>query len=163
MRPDDLPSSQRSHLVRAEGGYWAFMPPPLDPGLTLGLGGANQLSAADRAIGELSGAGRAMPNLHLLSQTLLRREAVLSSRIEGPRRPCQICCCTRHSPAGPRNAATCDFASHRPTRRHATRSSAQHRQVGGGRDPHRSDRTGTIQDIRGARRRRRCRGCAGGA
>lgn len=41
------------------------------------------LSGADRAIGRLAGAGRVLPNPHLLSQTLLRREAVVSSRIEG--------------------------------------------------------------------------------
>jgi hypothetical protein len=39
--------------------------------------------AADRALGLLAGAGRTLPNPHLLSRTLLRREAVLSSRIEG--------------------------------------------------------------------------------
>jgi hypothetical protein len=44
-----------------------------------------RLSAADRAIGELAGAGRELPNPHPLSRVLLRREAVLSSRIEGTR------------------------------------------------------------------------------
>ncbi|MDQ2836831.1 MAG: Fic family protein [Actinomycetota bacterium] len=44
-----------------------------------------QLSAADRAIGELAGLGRGLPNPHLLSRALMRREAVLSSRIEGTR------------------------------------------------------------------------------
>jgi len=42
-----------------------------------------RLSDADRAIGELSGVARTMPNPLLLAQTLARREAVLSSRIEG--------------------------------------------------------------------------------
>lgn len=42
-----------------------------------------RLSAADQALGLLGGAGRSLPNPHLLSSTLLRREAVLSSRIEG--------------------------------------------------------------------------------
>jgi Fic family protein len=41
------------------------------------------LSEADRAIGELAGLGRTMPNPHLLIRPFLRREAVLSSRIEG--------------------------------------------------------------------------------
>lgn len=41
------------------------------------------LSRADAALGELSGLGRQLPNPHLLIDPLVRREAVLSSRIEG--------------------------------------------------------------------------------
>lgn len=41
------------------------------------------MSAADRALGVLAGGGQTVPNPHLLSKALLRREAVLSSRIEG--------------------------------------------------------------------------------
>lgn len=83
LRPDDFLASQRPHVVRAEGGYWAFVPPPVPPDLDVDLALVSRLSAADRALGILSGAGRSMPNPHLLSQSLLRREAVLSSRIEG--------------------------------------------------------------------------------
>ena len=41
------------------------------------------LSAADRAVGRLAGEGRRLPNPHLLIRPFVRREAVLSSRIEG--------------------------------------------------------------------------------
>jgi Fic family protein len=41
------------------------------------------LSEADRALGELAGLGRVMPNPNLLIGPFIRREAVLSSRIEG--------------------------------------------------------------------------------
>ncbi|HVR95212.1 MAG TPA: Fic family protein [Thermoanaerobaculia bacterium] len=41
------------------------------------------LSRADAALGELSGLGRRLPNPHLLIAPYIRREAVLSSRIEG--------------------------------------------------------------------------------
>jgi Fic family protein len=41
------------------------------------------LSDADRAIGELAGLGRTVPNPQLLIRPFIRREAVLSSRIEG--------------------------------------------------------------------------------
>lgn len=51
--------------------------------LALDLALVQALSAADRAIGELAGLGRNMPNPHLLIQPFIRREAVLSSRIEG--------------------------------------------------------------------------------
>ena len=43
----------------------------------------SRLSAADRAIGRLAGEGRRLPNPHLLMRPFLRKEAVLSSRIEG--------------------------------------------------------------------------------
>jgi Fic family protein len=41
------------------------------------------LSAADRAVGRLAGEGRRVANPHLLVRSFVRREAVLSSRIEG--------------------------------------------------------------------------------
>ena len=75
--------SQRSHVVRAEDGSWAFVPPPLPPDVELDLYLLRHLSAADHALGLLAGAAQTLPNPHLLSRTLLRREAVLSSRIEG--------------------------------------------------------------------------------
>jgi len=49
----------------------------------LGPGLASVLSSADRAIGRLAGEGRRLSNPHLLIRPFVRREAVLSSRIEG--------------------------------------------------------------------------------
>lgn len=43
------------------------------------------LSRADAALSELAGVGRLLPNPHLLMAPWVRREAVLSSRIEGTR------------------------------------------------------------------------------
>lgn len=83
MRPEDLPASQRGYLVRAEGGYVAFVPPALPPRLDLSKDLVLRLSEADRSVGELAGVGRSLPGQHLLSGALVRREAVLSSRIEG--------------------------------------------------------------------------------
>lgn len=58
------------------------MPPALPPELPIDWELANLLSEADRAVAELSGAGRLLPTPHLLIRPYLRREAVLSSRIE---------------------------------------------------------------------------------
>jgi len=80
---DDFPVGQRKHVVRPEGGYRAFVPPPLPPAVGLGADLVVRLSAADRSVGELAGVGRSLPGQHLLSGALLRREAVLSSKIEG--------------------------------------------------------------------------------
>ena len=85
MRRDDFTPAQRRHVVRAEGGYDAFLPPPLPPQLAFDGELAMRLSAADRAVGELAGVGRSLPNPQLLTHALIRREAVLSSRIEGTR------------------------------------------------------------------------------
>ena len=79
----DFAPPQRAYIVRAEAGYNAFVPPPLPPTVVLDSGLVRKLSAADRAIGELAGLGRSLPNPNLLSRALMRREAVLSSRIEG--------------------------------------------------------------------------------
>jgi len=63
--------------------YWAFVPNPLPPPLTFDAALIRSLSEADRALGELAGLGRTFPNPHLLINAFIRREAVLSSRIEG--------------------------------------------------------------------------------
>ena len=55
------------------------MPPAIEYTTRL----VKRLSAADAALGELSGLGRKMLNPHLLIAPYLRQEAVLSSRIEG--------------------------------------------------------------------------------
>jgi len=64
-------------------GYWAFVPAPLEPDLSFDKALVNTLSRADRALSELSGIARTLPNPHLLIRPFVRREAVLSSRIEG--------------------------------------------------------------------------------
>ncbi|MDW7711777.1 MAG: Fic/DOC family N-terminal domain-containing protein [Deferrisomatales bacterium] len=66
-------------------GHTAFVPDPLPPSLEWSLGLVRALSDADRAIGRLAGEGGRLPNRHLLLRSFLRREAVLSSRIEGTR------------------------------------------------------------------------------
>jgi Fic family protein len=63
--------------------YWAFVPPPLPPDLDLDLELIGALSAADRAVGELGGVGGGLPEPQILIRPFLRREAVLSSKIEG--------------------------------------------------------------------------------
>jgi Fic family protein len=59
------------------------VPDPLPPPIAWSAGLAAALSRADLAIGRLAGEGRRLPNPHLLIRPFVRREAVLSSRIEG--------------------------------------------------------------------------------
>ena len=82
MTPEDFHEQQRSFCRRQAGGYFAFLPPDLPPELPIDWELATLLSEADRAVAELSGAGRLLPNPHLLIRPYLRREAVLSSLIE---------------------------------------------------------------------------------
>jgi Fic family protein len=69
--------------ARTAGGYQAFVPDPLPPTLEWNQDLVRLLSDADRLVGRLSVEGARLPNPHLLMRPFVRREAVLSSRIEG--------------------------------------------------------------------------------
>ncbi|MEK6530005.1 MAG: Fic/DOC family N-terminal domain-containing protein, partial [candidate division NC10 bacterium] len=69
--------------IRCPGGYAAFVPDPLPPELSWTPELVRPLSDADRMIGRLAGEVGRLPNPHLLIRPFVRREAVLSSRIEG--------------------------------------------------------------------------------
>jgi len=76
-------NSPSGKLIRTPGGYWAFVPNPLPPKLEWDDSFVSLISKADIALGTLSGLGESLPNPHLLIYPFVRREAVLSSRIEG--------------------------------------------------------------------------------
>lgn len=85
MNPKDFGAKEAGRTVKGPGGYWAFVPAPLPPKLVYDPELVTTLSQADAALSELSGAGRLLPNPHLLIAPWMTREAVLSSRIEGTR------------------------------------------------------------------------------
>ena len=64
-------------------GYRAFHPNPLPPPLNWTPALATALADASMLVGRLAGEGRRLPNPHVLIRPFIRREAVLSSRIEG--------------------------------------------------------------------------------
>lgn len=72
-------------VVRDPSGYTAFVPAPLPPPVQWTPELVRALSDADRLVGRLAGEGGRLPNPHLLMRPFVRREAVLSSRIEGTR------------------------------------------------------------------------------
>ncbi len=82
MDPIQFEQSTAGRCVQQPEGYWAFIPNPLPPHLDLDWELAGLLAEANARVGELSGAGRLLSNPHLLIQPYIRREAVLSSRIE---------------------------------------------------------------------------------
>ena len=74
------------HYVQQPHKYKAFVPaplPPRDPELTLDAEMLTLLSKADIALGRLDGAAEALPNPDLFVFMYVRKEAVLSSQIEG--------------------------------------------------------------------------------
>ena len=83
MNPKDFRSSSTGKVIKTPQGYAAFIPAPLPPLLVYDDDLVLALSRADAALSELSGLGRHLPNPHLLIAPYVRREAVLSSRIEG--------------------------------------------------------------------------------
>ncbi|MCI0519887.1 MAG: Fic family protein [Chloroflexi bacterium] len=85
MDPSKFQASTSGKVIRLPQGYWAFLPAALPPALTFSPSLVAALSEADRALGELKGLGGTLANPHLLIRPLARREAVLSSRIEGTR------------------------------------------------------------------------------
>lgn len=69
--------------VSCSGQYSAYIPNPLPPEIVWTPRLVRALSSADQLIGRLAGEGGRLPNPHLLLRPFMRREAVLSSRIEG--------------------------------------------------------------------------------
>jgi Fic family protein len=83
MNPADFTELAPGTLVPSPKGFLCFVPRPLPPKLTLAMPTIQMLARAERALGKLAGSGEMLPNPHLLIGPFVRREAVLSSRIEG--------------------------------------------------------------------------------
>lgn len=73
------------YRIRQPEDYEAFIPSPLppDPPLALDHGILDLLSRADRALGRLDGSTEVLPQPDLFVYMYVRKEAVLSSQIEG--------------------------------------------------------------------------------
>jgi Fic family protein len=80
-------SDRAGRYVMQPEGYRAFIPAPLPPSPPLRLDDETQhlLSTADLALGRLDGAVRTLPDADQFMLMYVRKEAVLSSRIEGTR------------------------------------------------------------------------------
>jgi Fic family protein len=77
--------TRAGRYVRQPQGYYAFVPEPLppDPPIAFDASLASLLSRADLAVGRLDGEIRNVLNPDLFVAMYVRREAVLSSQIEG--------------------------------------------------------------------------------
>jgi Fic family protein len=82
---DIKPSRRAGQYITQTSGYRAFLPESLPPNPPPRIDGALQsrLSEADRALGRLDGSIYTLPNPELFVSMYVRKEAVLSSQIEG--------------------------------------------------------------------------------
>ena len=85
MRYSENLSTRAGQYVLQPKGYSAFIPAPLPPQPSIQTTGEMQilLSDADRALGYLDGSIHTLPNPDLFVFMYVRKEAVLSSQIEG--------------------------------------------------------------------------------
>ena len=85
MADTPIKSTRAGAYVRQPPGYRAFIPKPLPPLPPLNITDALQqvLSEADRSLGRLDGSIQTLPNPDLFVFMYVRKEAVLSSQIEG--------------------------------------------------------------------------------
>jgi Fic family protein len=85
MKSGDFRSTKAGKAIRTRNGYWAFIPAPLPPDLDWSPALLTALSDAERELAKLTTVAGNFPFPRLLVQPFIRREAVLSSRIEGTR------------------------------------------------------------------------------
>jgi len=85
MDSKDFQASTAGVPIKTDSGYWAFLPAPLPPVIDWSPRLISTLSEADRALARLDEIGKNFLNAHILAKPFVRREAVLSSRIEGTR------------------------------------------------------------------------------
>jgi len=83
MNPKDFRNPETGKAILTQTGYWAFIPAPLPPDLNWPLAVVSALSEAERDLSRLTTLAGAVSFPRLLIQPFVRREAVLSSRIEG--------------------------------------------------------------------------------
>jgi Fic family protein len=83
MNPADFTKDSPGRLVQIPEGGIAFVPRPLPESFPLDTETVHFLTDASQSLGVLQGIAQSLPNPQLLVRPFLRREAELSSRIEG--------------------------------------------------------------------------------
>ncbi len=85
MDPKKFTSNSPGRILRSTKGFWVFIPDPLPPPIRWNTTLISTLGEAERTLGRLASLADTLPNPHILVRPFIRREAVLSSRIEGTR------------------------------------------------------------------------------
>jgi Fic family protein len=85
MKKSDFSQQAPGKVIRTLKGYFAFIPTPLPPDIAWSNRLLSALSKADRSLTRLAEVGNAFPVPHVVVRPFVRKEAVLSSQIEGTR------------------------------------------------------------------------------
>jgi Fic family protein len=85
MDPNDFSEKSPGRVLRTPKGYWAYVPNPLPPTIDWFPSLITVLGEAERNLSRLASLADTLPFPHILVSPFIRREAVLSSRIEGTR------------------------------------------------------------------------------
>ncbi len=83
MKRSDFKQNAPGKIVKTSTDYHAFIPAPLPPKIKWSDQLLSLLSKADRGIAQLFEVGASFPFPHVIVRPFIRREAVVSSRIEG--------------------------------------------------------------------------------
>src|SRR5579872_6224226 len=83
MKARDFKATKTGHLVSVEDSNWAFVPDFLQAEIKISKGLFRLTSEADAELGRLCGLVERFEDPTLLFMNFMRREAILSSRIEG--------------------------------------------------------------------------------
>ena len=85
MKKTDFSPNAPGKVIKALQGYLAFVPAPLPPYMLWSNKLLSALSKADRSLARLEQVGEAFPVPYVVARPFIRKEAVLSSQIEGTR------------------------------------------------------------------------------
>lgn len=85
MKKTDFSKKAPGKVIKTLQGYLAFVPAPLPPDIEWSAKLLAALSKADRSLARLAEVGNAFPAPHVVARPFIRKEAVLSSQIEGTR------------------------------------------------------------------------------
>lgn len=85
MDPKNYQSSSAGKPIQHTNGYWYFLPADLHPDLNWTSTLVSTLADAERNLAKLANLGTPPANLNWVVQPFIRREAVISTRIEGTR------------------------------------------------------------------------------
>ena len=85
MKTTDFDTNAPGKVIKTKEGYYAFIPDSLPPQLEWSTKLLSKLASAERSIARLEEVGKAFPVPYIVVRPFVRKEAVLSSQIEGTR------------------------------------------------------------------------------
>jgi len=85
MKTTDFSAHAPGKVIKTIKGYYAFIPDPLPPQLAWSNKLLSRLASAERSMARLDEVGKAFPVPAIVVRPFVRKEAVLSSQIEGTR------------------------------------------------------------------------------